>query len=193
MRPFNLVIALAILLISSSCDKSSLSPSQSSNSSPETTTQTPRAPSEDFSFLRRQHGGYLRKPKNKRVIVFVNGIFGDAVSTWENSGKYWPKLLLADSEFQDVDVYVHSFDSPKIEKAETIEELAGRLRDYLDADEVFKTHEQVVFVCHSMGGLITRAYLLKARPAPVKVPMIYFFFNTHGRCERRRDCKASQQ
>ncbi len=31
-------------------------------------------------------GGYVkRQPGNARVIIFVNGIFGDATSTWELS------------------------------------------------------------------------------------------------------------
>jgi hypothetical protein len=41
-----------------------------------------------------------------RVIVFVNGIFGDAVSTWMNNDcAYWPALLAADHAFDDADIY----------------------------------------------------------------------------------------
>lgn len=125
--------------------------------------------------LRKHSGGYCRGPEKDRVIVFVNGIFGDAVDTWSNKGAYWPALLAGDPTFSDTDIYVHSFDSPKIATAENIDELAGRMGDYLDSDAVFQKHKQVVFLCHSMGGLVTRAYLLKKRPNPSTVPMIYFF------------------
>jgi pimeloyl-ACP methyl ester carboxylesterase len=126
--------------------------------------------------LRSHSGGYLKPPSHKRVIVFINGIFGDAVSTWQNgSGSYWPELLAGDRDFADVDIYIHSFDSPKIPTANSIDELAGRMNDVLTVDRVLTDHDQVVFICHSMGGLVTRAFLLKARPAPQKVPMIYFF------------------
>jgi hypothetical protein len=82
---------------------------------------------------------------------------------------------LAGEDISDVDIYIHSFDSPKVDTAQTIDELAGRMNDFLTRDEVLSAHEQIVFICHSMGGLVTRAFLLKARPSPQKVPMIYFY------------------
>jgi pimeloyl-ACP methyl ester carboxylesterase len=104
-------------------------------------------------------------------------VFGDSVSTWKNagSGAYWPELLAGDPAFQDADVYVHSFQSPVIGNAQEILELAGRLKNYLDAADVVARHEQVVFVCHSMGGLVVRAYLLDARLPPGKIGLLFFF------------------
>lgn len=127
--------------------------------------------------LRTSKPGYVRNNKSKRVIVFVNGIFGDAITTWTNrkTNRYWPAMLLNDHDFDNLDIYVFSFDSPKIKTAQSIEELAERMRVYLDSDMVLQSHEQAVFICHSMGGLVTRQYLLRVRPSPGKVPMIYFF------------------
>jgi hypothetical protein len=129
-----------------------------------------------FESLRRHSGGYIRPPHNQRVIVFVNGIFGDAVSTWTNAqtGQYWPESLSKDPGFEDVDIYVHSFDSPAIATAQSINELAGRLKDFLEVDKVVD-HKQVIFICHSMGGLVVRAYLLKVMAPPDKFPMIFFY------------------
>jgi pimeloyl-ACP methyl ester carboxylesterase len=128
-----------------------------------------------LSILKSSLGGYCRGPSKQRVIVFVNGIFGDAVDTWSNHGAYWPNLLAEDPVFDDSDIYVHSFSSPTFATAQEIDELAGRMSDFLEADQVFRKHKEVIFICHSMGGLITRAYLLKLRPSPKSVPMIYFF------------------
>ena len=125
--------------------------------------------------LRKVSGGYCRGPEKDKVIVFVNGIFGDAIDTWLNKTAYWPGMLALDKDFSDADIYIHSFDSPKIATAENIDELAGRMDDYLAKDGVFQKHKQVIFLCHSMGGLVTRAFLLKKRPTPNTVPMIYFF------------------
>lgn len=125
--------------------------------------------------IRSASGGYCRGPEKEKVIVFVNGIFGDAIDTWLNNGAYWPGLLAQDQDFSDADIYIHSFDSPKLATAEQIDELAGRMDDYLTRDGVFEKHKQVVFLCHSMGGLVTRAFLIKKRPSPSVVPMIYFF------------------
>jgi hypothetical protein len=135
----------------------------------------PNGCSVSLKTLRDNLGGYCRGPKKNRVIIFVNGIFGDAVDTWSNGDSYWPDLLAKDSTFDDSDIYVHSFKSPKIATAQEIDELAGRMSDFLEADRVLQTHSQVVFICHSMGGLITRAYILKARPTHLQIPMIYFY------------------
>jgi pimeloyl-ACP methyl ester carboxylesterase len=142
----------------------------------ERTSLQPQSPSDPLRALRAHSGGYLRPPTHRRVIIFINGIFGDAVSTWQSgNGSYWPSLLIADTDFAEADIYVHSFDSPKIATAQNIDELAGRMNDVLLVDKVLKDHDEAVFICHSMGGLITRAFLLKYRPDPKQVPMIYFF------------------
>jgi hypothetical protein len=138
--------------------------------------QAPKLSAQMKNALQAHGGGYLNGPRNKRVVVFVNGVWGDAVSSWQNSdGFYWPLMLANDNEFSNVDIYIHSFDSPRITIAQNIDELAKSMTDHLMVDGVLEKHDQVVFVCHSMGGLVTRAFLLKVRPAPNKVPMIYFY------------------
>jgi pimeloyl-ACP methyl ester carboxylesterase len=119
---------------------------------------------------------YVRGPGKNRVVVFVNGVFGDSVSTWMNaeSGAYWPDLLAGDPEFAESDIYVYDFQSPKLGSAQEILELAGRLKNYLDAKNVIRDHSEIVFVCHSMGGLVVRAYLLDARIPPGKLAFLFF-------------------
>lgn len=132
------------------------------------------------SFRGESPGGYLRRSDKDRIIVFVNGIFGDAVSTWTNDdGAYWPTLIAEDHAFDDSDIYVHNFQSPKLARAQQIVELAGRFRDLLEVDGVLK-HKQLVFLVHSMGGLITRAMLVDARPPASQIPMIFFFATPSG-------------
>ena len=106
----------------------------------------------------------------------MNGIFGDSVSTWTNDkdGAYWPDLMAKDHDFDEADIYIHSFQSPKLSTAQEIGDLAVRLRTILTLDHVFE-HENVVFLVHSMGGLVTRAMLVKTRLPHSKFPMIYFF------------------
>lgn len=137
------------------------------------TTPAPPTEAEPAPFK----SGYLRPPSQKRVIIFVNGVFGDSVSTWKNtgSGAYWPELIANDPQFAGSDIYVHSFESPRLSQAQEILELARRMKNYLDAAEVVKNHDEVVFVCHSMGGLVTRAYLLDARIPPDKLSFLFFF------------------
>jgi pimeloyl-ACP methyl ester carboxylesterase len=125
--------------------------------------------------------GYIRGSKeahSDRVIVFIHGVFGDGISTWTNAttGAYFPALIRDDPTFDGVDIWVHQFETPKLRRSYTIDELADHLRTYLNNDNVITNHRQVIFVCHSLGGLVARAYLLKYRDlTPDRVPMLYFF------------------
>jgi triacylglycerol esterase/lipase EstA (alpha/beta hydrolase family) len=112
---------------------------------------------------------------NQSVIVFVHGIFGDSVSTWTNrNGAYWPDLLGSDPFFSRYDVYTYEYASRLVGTFFSIDEIAENMRLTLDADLV-SDHKEIIFVSHSMGGLVTRAYLNKNRAAADRVRLAYFY------------------
>jgi pimeloyl-ACP methyl ester carboxylesterase len=115
-------------------------------------------------------------PYKERVIVFVHGIFGDPDGTWRYSESvYWPRLLLTDEAFLDSDIYVAGYSSPYFGNTMNLDEVATGLNNRLVADEVFSKHREVVFVCHSLGGLVVQRLLLMYRKYGQQVPFIYFF------------------
>jgi pimeloyl-ACP methyl ester carboxylesterase len=115
-------------------------------------------------------------PHKQRVIVFVHGIFGDADGTWRYSPTvYWPRLLLDDTAFRDSDVYVASYSTPYLGNTMNVEEVVTNLNNRLVNDGVFSEHREVVFVCHSLGGLVIQRLLLTFREYAQQVPFIYFF------------------
>ena len=123
---------------------------------------------------------YFRaKQGNEGVIVFVHGLFGDGTSSWmysepkSDTRAYWPDLLKHDSTFDKQDIYVFEY-STGLSSSFSIDELAENMRLVLTADHVFK-HKKVFFLTHSMGGLVTRAFLLKYRDLAKQVAFIYFF------------------
>jgi len=132
----------------------------------------PAVKPEDFGSTR-----YLRRTNADTVIVFVHGVFGGSVGTWTNSesGAYWPKLLLEDDTFKAADVYVYSYATPYLAASYTIDELIENMRLMMDNDEVFQKHKNVVFICHSMGGLVVRGLIKRYPSNAAKVPLIYFF------------------
>lgn len=128
-------------------------------------------------------GGYVGtfSEKKKVVLIFVHGVLGDDRATWTNpNGTYWPDLVSRDSTFRDANVYVHRYASPKLETAQDIEELARRMGAYFDKDRVISHHNKLIFVAHSMGGLVTRAFLVQRRVPYKKVAMIFFFGTPSG-------------
>jgi Alpha/beta hydrolase family len=119
---------------------------------------------------------YVRRGSGARVIVFVHGIFGGATSTWSySSAVSWPDMLKSDSIFDGSDIYVASYDSPYHGNQMTIDEVVESLNSRFDSDKVFAEHREVVFVAHSLGGLVVQRYLLTRRELANQVSFIYFF------------------
>ena len=113
--------------------------------------------------------------KAQGVIVFVHGVMGDDRSTWMNGTTYWPELLTHDRIFDDQDIYVYHYPSPKAGNSLSIGEVADNLRITLNVRGVLR-YKQITFICHSMGGLITRAFLVKYREdLAAKIRLLYFF------------------
>lgn len=127
---------------------------------------------------RDNSSSFPERSNNKhRVIVFVHGVLGEPRATWTNSttGAFFPAIVSKDSTFDEADIFVYGFPSPKAKGSYNIDELTDHMRRTLDVNNITKNYDEVVFVCHSMGGIVTRAFLLKFRDIEFKVPMIYFF------------------
>jgi hypothetical protein len=120
---------------------------------------------------------YIRQASKDSVIVFVHGVLGDAQATWTNdkTKAFWPNLIKEDQFFNRFDIYVYSYSSPFRGAAYTVDELAEDLRRDLDSSDIFRKHKEVVFLCHSLGGIVVRTFLTRYRAQALQVPMIYFF------------------
>ena len=117
---------------------------------------------------------YLRRVEaNKTVIVFVHGLGGDSDSTWKSGQSYWPKLLEEDLLFNDTNIYAYEYPTRLTSETMSIDELAEDMRIRLKADGV-STHLNIVFVAHSMGGILVRAYLLKNTDVVARTRFSYF-------------------
>jgi HAD superfamily phosphoserine phosphatase-like hydrolase len=94
------------------------------------------------------------------VIVFIHGLGGDAQTSWG----LFPDLIRKDSELKGYDLQFFSyptalFSMPWSKKYPKIQTLADALRTEIETR--FANHDNIVLVCHSLGGLIARKYLLE--------------------------------
>jgi len=119
---------------------------------------------------------FYRQNGAKRLIIFVHGFMGNARETWihERTQAYWPELMAEDAAFSDSDVAVYGYESSLFEQSFSVDEIADNLRLRLEAAKIPRKYKEVVFLTHSMGGLVVRAFALKFRDL-VKIPAIYFF------------------
>src|SRR5260370_23401574 len=114
-------------------------------------------------------------PSNRAAIIFVHGVMGDERSTWTSGNQYWPSMLDRDPTFNGQNIYVYHYPSPRLHRAFSIDEIAENLRLVLSTDGVLR-HNELTFVSHSMGGLVTRAFILKyQRDVAPKIRLLYFF------------------
>jgi hypothetical protein len=121
-------------------------------------------------------GHYQRNEHKERVIVFVHGIYGSAMTTWNCSqGKgSWPELMAADDTFKNSDIYVVDYPSPQTGNIMSVDEEVSNIMNRMTDAKVFD-HGEVVFLVHSLGGLVTQRLLLTHRELIQKVKFIYFF------------------
>jgi predicted alpha/beta hydrolase family esterase len=110
--------------------------------------------------------GYVGVPSGSGpAIVFVHGLRDTGADCWASeNGQYWPALV--SHEAKGWDVYVEDY-----QDRISIEDIAAKM--LVDLKDVFKDHSQIVFVAHSMGGLVVREFLIQNQQYAKKVPAIY--------------------
>lgn len=104
-------------------------------------------------------------PCDRIAVIFVHGITG-AKSTWKNdNGAYWPQLLADDPQIGvKLDIYRIDYDSfilsPGPAAEDVSEVLAAKLDELIFSERRYK---KVVFICHSLGGILCRRHLIHVK------------------------------
>lgn len=98
-------------------------------------------------------------------VVFVHGLSGDPITTWENGDKegFWPSWIHTD--IGNVNVYTLGYPTSVVKNLTTKEmdvfERAASSLEYL-ASSGFGVRP-IAFIAHSLGGLLTKVILRKAQ------------------------------
>jgi pimeloyl-ACP methyl ester carboxylesterase len=113
-----------------------------------------------------------------RVIVFVHGIHGDR-ETWRASNNaYWPQLIETDPHFQQSDVVVAEYPTPSRHGQLSTQQLSEILWQRLKQQRVWE-HREIVFIAHSLGGIVTEEMLLNHPSDAARVRFVVSYSTPH--------------
>ena len=98
-------------------------------------------------------------------VIFVHGLSGDQSETWQSGNKdkvFWPSWY--HEEFEGLAIYSLGYPASKFAATEQdLFQRATNALDYIAAREL--ADRPIVFVCHSLGGLLVKSLLRQAKEA----------------------------
>jgi pimeloyl-ACP methyl ester carboxylesterase len=113
-----------------------------------------------------------------RVIVFVHGLHGSRESWRASNGAYWPDMIWTDPRFAYSDVEVAEYPTPASHGKMSSTQLAEILWTRLKQDHVWD-HREVVFIAHSLGGILVEEMLLRHPAEAARVRFIVSYGTPH--------------
>lgn len=131
-------------------------------------------------------------PNAKVALVFVHGLFGDTLGTWTGpKGVTFFDLVKANPKVGDkVDVFAFGFTSKVVGSGSLdVQAAANKLYDHLKYHGV-TDYPAIVFVAHSMGGLVSMRMLLTHRDFMARVPVMVLYASPQAGADVARIVKV---
>ena len=96
---------------------------------------------------------------NTSAIIFIHGLGGNGKKTWGS----FQELITSDPDLRKFDVLFFNYPTslfplPFSKKYPKIQALAKALKTQID--EVYSKYTDIILVCHSLGGLIAKKYIV---------------------------------
>jgi len=109
-------------------------------------------------------GKWIRKlgdATSPMVVVFVHGLLSDGETCWlHENGTYWPELLSRHEALSEVGIYEFTYLTNFFSGSYNLGNIVDALKECLHLDGVNRARK-IVFVAHSMGGIVTRRYVVQ--------------------------------
>ena len=107
-------------------------------------------------------GEWIRRPQGAAALaVFVHGILSSGEKCWRHdNGIYWPELLKDEPELGSLGIYVFTYQTGTFSGSYRLGDIVDALKEHMRLDGVLESN-QIIFVCHSLGGIVVRKYIVE--------------------------------
>lgn len=114
-------------------------------------------------------GEWIREPTSDTSVVFVHGILSSGAKCWQHdNGTYWPDLLKDEAQWQHLGIYVYTYQTGIASGSYSLGNIVDDLKEHLVTLDDVTNYRRIIFVCHSMGGIVVRRFLVKYKDSLCK-------------------------
>jgi tetratricopeptide (TPR) repeat protein len=104
---------------------------------------------------------WIRQGTGEACVVFVHGILSSGEGCWRHpNGSYWPELLRSEPAFSSLGICVFTYRTGIFSGSYSLGDVVDALKEFLRLDAVLDC-QRIIFVCHSMGGLVVRKFVVE--------------------------------
>lgn len=106
-------------------------------------------------------GEWIRQPTGTTSVVFVHGILSSGETCWRSkNGTYWPELLKNENDFRSIGIYVFTYKTGFDSGRYSLMDIVDNLKEHFFNLDSVANSQEIIFVCHSMGGIIVRKLIV---------------------------------
>ncbi|XSG76810.1 alpha/beta fold hydrolase [Herpetosiphon llansteffanensis] len=107
-----------------------------------------------------KYGTWIRHPNQDCTVIFIHGL-NSSNDAWKNkNGTFWPDLIKNNSELASIGIYTFEYYTGINSGSYSVSDAVDALRECLVIDKVIENQQHLIFVTHSMGGIIARRFIV---------------------------------
>lgn len=102
----------------------------------------------------------IQSTQNGTAVIFIHGVLSSAEQCWQSNTAYWPDLLAQESDLVETGIYTFSYQTEIFSGNYSLGDAMDSLKEHLRLEGLLQ-QEQLIFVAHSMGGIVVREFLVR--------------------------------